>query len=135
MIRSIEKARPSTKANATSDMKPALPSKNFFFNIWRRPPVCSPASSSAAMLTLSISCIRVESAERESAASTSELSALVVATSFWGVVPVAGCATAEGEATSKPSRSKPSATPMIHLFLFVFTFNMIIMFLKCCKFR
>ena len=43
MIRSMQNARPSTNAKATSDMKPALPSMNFTFSDW-----CNPTFSSVS---------------------------------------------------------------------------------------
>ena len=43
MMRSMQKASPSTNAKATSDMKPALPSMNFTLSDW-----CSPMLSSVS---------------------------------------------------------------------------------------
>ena len=38
MMRSMQKAKPSTRANATSDMNEALPSINFSLSILCKPP-------------------------------------------------------------------------------------------------
>ena len=53
MIRSMQKASPSTSARATSDMNPALPSINLVLSTWCRPVAAFSSSSASSMSSLS----------------------------------------------------------------------------------
>ena len=71
-MRSIQNAKPNTKANATNDMKPALPSMNLRFKDWWMPVSCA-----VGVLTVAVSATPVSfSASSESVSAVAAVAAL-----------------------------------------------------------
>ena len=71
-MRSIQKAKPNTKANATNDIKPALPSMNLRFKDWWIPVSCA-----VGVLTVAVSATPVSfSASSESVSAVAAVAAL-----------------------------------------------------------
>ena len=109
-MRSMQKARPSTSTKATSDMNPALPSKNFIFSCW-----CSPGVSSI-IIRLSAAATAASSNTMLSMAAESFCSIITSAPCIFSVSPWARAVTAWKHISSTASQAAATA------FLFFFTF-------------